>query len=110
MIGTLLAALAALLTLAILPYLAFLGLVARGDVRGPTPPEPGRWRRGPAEAGDRGTAHDEEVGIAATVASALAADYDRDRLDVHVIADNCGDATADGHGPPASSSSSDPTR
>jgi cellulose synthase/poly-beta-1,6-N-acetylglucosamine synthase-like glycosyltransferase len=40
-------------------------------------------------------AHDEEAGIAATVASLLAVDYPRDRFRVLVVADNCTDATAE---------------
>ena len=39
-------------------------------------------------------AHDEEAGIAATVASLLALDYPRDRVRVLVVADNCTDGTA----------------
>jgi 1,2-diacylglycerol 3-beta-glucosyltransferase len=39
-------------------------------------------------------AHDERVGIAATVQSLLAADYPRDRRRVLVVADNCTDDTA----------------
>jgi cellulose synthase/poly-beta-1,6-N-acetylglucosamine synthase-like glycosyltransferase len=40
-------------------------------------------------------AHDEEQGIARTVASLLAIDYPRDRVRVLVVADNCTDATAE---------------
>src|SRR5688572_20949300 len=40
-------------------------------------------------------AHDEEEGIAATVASLLDIDYPRERFRVLVVADNCADATAD---------------
>jgi cellulose synthase/poly-beta-1,6-N-acetylglucosamine synthase-like glycosyltransferase len=40
-------------------------------------------------------AHDEEEGIASTVASLLAVDYPRDCFRVLVVADNCTDATAD---------------
>jgi cellulose synthase/poly-beta-1,6-N-acetylglucosamine synthase-like glycosyltransferase len=39
-------------------------------------------------------AHDEEAGIAATVASLLAMDYPRDEFQVLVVADNCTDGTA----------------
>ncbi len=39
-------------------------------------------------------AHNEEVGIAATLASLRALDYPRDRYEVVVIADNCDDRTA----------------
>lgn len=40
-------------------------------------------------------AHDEEGGIAAAVQALLAAEYESDLRDVVVIADNCGDATAE---------------
>jgi cellulose synthase/poly-beta-1,6-N-acetylglucosamine synthase-like glycosyltransferase len=58
-----------------------------------------RWR---AAAGDRTQArflvvipaHDEEAGIAATVASCRSLDYPEERFEVLVIADNCSDATA----------------
>ena len=39
-------------------------------------------------------AHDEEAGIAATIASVLAIDYPRNLFRVIVVADNCSDATA----------------
>src|SRR5258708_38764066 len=39
-------------------------------------------------------AHDEELGIAATVESLLAVDYPAELRRVLVVADNCGDATA----------------
>lgn len=39
-------------------------------------------------------AHDEEAGIAVTIASLRALDYPRDRFRILVIADNCTDATA----------------
>jgi 1,2-diacylglycerol 3-beta-glucosyltransferase len=39
-------------------------------------------------------AHDEEAGIAATVASGRAIDYPKELFEVLVIADNCADATA----------------
>ena len=39
-------------------------------------------------------AHNEELGIASTVASLLGVDYPRDRFRVVVIADNCSDRTA----------------
>src|SRR5688572_18985105 len=40
-------------------------------------------------------AHDEERGIAATLRSLNFLDYPNDRYAVHVVADNCTDATAD---------------
>ena len=40
-------------------------------------------------------AHDEEILVGRTVASAIGLDYPRDRFSVHVIADNCTDATAE---------------
>lgn len=39
-------------------------------------------------------AHDEELGIGRTVANLFRLDYPRDRFSVHVVADNCSDATA----------------
>ena len=39
-------------------------------------------------------AHDEEAHIGATLDSMAALDYDQTRVEVHVIADNCGDETA----------------
>jgi cellulose synthase/poly-beta-1,6-N-acetylglucosamine synthase-like glycosyltransferase len=39
-------------------------------------------------------AHNEELGIAATVASLLAVDYPREFFEVYVVADNCSDETA----------------
>ncbi len=59
-------------------------------------------RRKEAPIGDRSVrfcvvvpAHNEEVGIAATVESLKALDYPVDRFEILVIADNCTDATAD---------------
>ncbi|MDP8921285.1 MAG: glycosyltransferase family 2 protein, partial [Chloroflexota bacterium] len=40
-------------------------------------------------------AHDEEVLLPRLLASARAADYPADRLDIHVVADNCTDRTAE---------------
>jgi len=40
-------------------------------------------------------AHDEEPVVGATVASLLRLDYPRERFSVHVVADNCADATAE---------------
>jgi 1,2-diacylglycerol 3-beta-glucosyltransferase len=40
-------------------------------------------------------AHNEESGIASTVASLLAVDWPKDRVDVVVVADNCDDRTAE---------------
>jgi cellulose synthase/poly-beta-1,6-N-acetylglucosamine synthase-like glycosyltransferase len=39
-------------------------------------------------------AHDEELLVGRTVASAIGLDYPRDRFSVHVVADNCSDGTA----------------
>jgi len=60
----------------------------------------GRAGRRPATSGPRARflivipAHDEEGVIAATVRSCFELDHDPSRFTVHVIADNCGDATA----------------
>jgi cellulose synthase/poly-beta-1,6-N-acetylglucosamine synthase-like glycosyltransferase len=84
---------AALLTLAALPflgaavYLAALALASRAR----TPPAPASDARFDVVV----PAHDEEAGIADTVASLLALDYPRERFRVVVIADNCGDRTAE---------------
>lgn len=40
-------------------------------------------------------AHDEESGITDTIESLLAQDYQRSTFEVHVVADNCSDTTAD---------------
>ncbi len=40
-------------------------------------------------------AHDEELLIESVLRSVRAADYPQDRIDIHVIADNCSDTTAD---------------
>lgn len=40
-------------------------------------------------------AHDEELLIESVLRSVRAADYPQDRIDIHVIADNCRDTTAD---------------
>ncbi len=39
-------------------------------------------------------AHDEELGLSRTLDSLARIDYPRDHFDIHVIADNCNDATA----------------
>ncbi|AHG87672.1 glycosyl transferase group 2 family protein [Gemmatirosa kalamazoonensis] len=71
-------------------YLGVLALLAR--------------RAAPADATGRGPAtrfdvivpaHDEESGIAATIASLRALDYPSERYRVVVVADNCTDATAE---------------
>jgi cellulose synthase/poly-beta-1,6-N-acetylglucosamine synthase-like glycosyltransferase len=43
-------------------------------------------------------AHNEEEGIRRTIRSVLACDYPSDRLEIHVIADNCDDRTAEAAG------------
>jgi 1,2-diacylglycerol 3-beta-glucosyltransferase len=68
-------------------YLAVLALLSRAN---PIPPyvAPPRTRFDVVVP-----AHDEESGIASTVASLLDLDYPRDLYRVIVVADNCGDAT-----------------
>lgn len=90
-LGLALAAATALLA----PYFLYLGLVAVAALLR-------RPRRGEAAAGPGTTrflfvipAHDEEGGIAATVASCRACAYDPGRVRVLVIADNCTDGTAE---------------
>ena len=68
-------------------YLAALAVVAR---RIPAPP-----RRTDVRFDVVVPAHDEESGIATTVASLRAVDYPADRFRVLVVADNCGDGTAE---------------
>ncbi|MCG6928008.1 MAG: glycosyltransferase family 2 protein [Acidobacteria bacterium] len=81
------------LSLAALPlgaaagYLGFLALLAR---RG-TPPPDAPPRRTTVVV----PAHDEEAGITETIRSLLAVDYPRDCFDILVVADNCGDRTAE---------------
>jgi cellulose synthase/poly-beta-1,6-N-acetylglucosamine synthase-like glycosyltransferase len=93
--ATLLAAAYWLLTLALAPCFAFLGLVAAAALAP---------RRRRAAARDEVSppprflfvipAHDEEANVGATVASCKAVDYDPGRFTVLVIADNCNDGTA----------------
>src|SRR6516162_9620042 len=80
-------------SLALLPFFAFLGLIAAAALWG--------WRRKdvmPARAAARFLfvipAHDEEESIAATVASCRGVSYDPALYRVIVIADNCTDRTA----------------
>jgi hypothetical protein len=59
-----------------------------------------RRHRPPASAGSRRMAvlipaHDEAVVIGDTLAALAAVDYPSDRVDVHLVADHCTDATAD---------------
>jgi GT2 family glycosyltransferase len=74
--------------LACATYLFALALAAR----------PGKPWDAPSEATLRFDivvpAHDEEQGIAATIASLRALDYPEDRYRILVVADNCADATA----------------
>jgi len=68
-------------------YLALLALLA-GRLRVPAPVRETRFDVVVP-------AHDEEAGIADTVASLLALDYPRERYRVVVVADNCADRTAE---------------
>src|SRR5512141_2878442 len=83
------------LSLAALPVLGaagYLGLLAVMARRSPvSPPAAGRPRRMAIVV----PAHDEEAGIAETVVSLLSVDYPPEELQVLVVADNCGDRTAD---------------
>ncbi len=67
-------------------YLGLLGALSRRT----TAPAPGGSTRFDVVV----PAHDEALGISATVASLLAVDYPRDRFRVLVVADNCTDDTA----------------
>lgn len=86
LLGVLLVA-AAVPVLAAAGYLAVLALCAR---RVPAPPP-----RTDVRFDVVVPAHDEESGIAATVASLRAVEYPADRFRVLVVADNCADRTAE---------------
>lgn len=79
------------LSLPVLAWTAYLGLLALLSWRqpAPAPPEPARTRFDIVVP-----AHDEELGIAATVRCLLAMDYPAHLRRVLVVADNCTDATA----------------
>lgn len=79
------------LSLPVLAWTTYLALLAFLAWRNPIPssPEPPVTRFDVIVP-----AHDEEVGIAATVQSLLALDYPADLRRVLVVADNCKDATA----------------
>lgn len=91
---TLALAAALVLTLLALPvllvcsYLGALALLSR-PLRAPSPPSPATLRFDIVVP-----AHDESLGIAATVTSLLAIDYPADLRRVVVVADNCSDDTA----------------
>jgi cellulose synthase/poly-beta-1,6-N-acetylglucosamine synthase-like glycosyltransferase len=70
-------------------YLAALSLLSGDNTPPPYPPEPATRFDAIVPA------HDEEIGIAATVESLLATDYPAERRRVLVVADNCSDATAE---------------
>jgi 1,2-diacylglycerol 3-beta-glucosyltransferase len=72
-------------------YLAFLAALTL--LPAPRPPR-GAWRAGELRFAVLVPAHDEESGIGRTVTNLFRLDYPRDRFSVHVVADNCGDATA----------------
>ena len=80
------------LNLAILPYFLFLLAVALASLFA----RPARPPQGEPETRFLVVipAHDEEAGIARTVASCRGADYPASLFDVLVIADNCSDRTA----------------
>jgi GT2 family glycosyltransferase len=80
----------ALAMLALLPtaYLGFLALLA-------APHRPRTTSRRDLRFAFLVPAHNEETGIAATVASLRAVDWPQDRFEVVVVADNCSDRTAD---------------
>jgi 1,2-diacylglycerol 3-beta-glucosyltransferase len=82
----------ALLSVASLPVVAcgaYLGLLTALSGRRPAP-APGSGIRFTVVV----PAHNEELGIAATVDSLFAQDYDRSNVVVLVVADNCSDSTA----------------
>ncbi|HEX4837612.1 MAG TPA: glycosyltransferase family 2 protein [Solirubrobacteraceae bacterium] len=78
-------------------YLIALALAAADALR--TAPQEGLGEEEPTSLAPRMVvlipAHDEELGIGATLASLERASYPRQRLRVVVIADNCSDRTAD---------------
>lgn len=81
------------LNILVLPFLAMMLLTSLAALFSP------RRTKTPANPESRFLiivpAHNERLGIAGTVESCLAQDYPRDRFEVLVIADNCGDDTAD---------------
>jgi 1,2-diacylglycerol 3-beta-glucosyltransferase len=81
----------AALSLPALAWTAYLALLALFSRANPIPPyvSPPRTRFDVVVP-----AHDEETGIASTVASLIDLDYPRDLYRVIVVADNCGDGTA----------------
>lgn len=85
--ATLLSTLLAVPALVPAAYLGALGVL--GGELPPTPPGPGRRRFVVVVP-----AHDEERGIAATVASLRAMDWPAEQVRIVVVADNCADATA----------------
>jgi cellulose synthase/poly-beta-1,6-N-acetylglucosamine synthase-like glycosyltransferase len=87
-IATLVSALAALV---VFPFAAYLGLLAL-LAWAPKPIAPrARTSRFKVVV----PAHDEELSIKATVESLLSLDWPKDLYDVVVVADNCGDRTAE---------------
>jgi cellulose synthase/poly-beta-1,6-N-acetylglucosamine synthase-like glycosyltransferase len=85
-----------LATAALAPFFAFLAMITIACFLGRS----GRSKAGPEASAGRSRflivipAHDEEGVIGATVESCRVLDYDPDRFSIHVIADNCSDATA----------------
>src|ERR1700690_972543 len=81
----------AALSLPVLAWTAYLGMLALLSRANRAPP----YARPPQARFDIVVpAHDEEIGIGATVESLLAVDYPRDLYRVIVVADNCRDSTA----------------
>ncbi len=91
--GRLVGGFSSVLSLCVAAPSAYLALITLAGRRRHTPP---------AQAGPRTTrfvmlvpAHDEAAGIGATLESLAEVDYPADLVDVHVVADNCTDDTAE---------------
>lgn len=91
--GRLVGGVSSVLSLCVAAPSAYLALITLAGRRRHTPP---------AQTGPRTTrfvvlvpAHDEAAGIGATLESLAEVDYPADLVDVHVVADNCTDGTAD---------------
>jgi 1,2-diacylglycerol 3-beta-glucosyltransferase len=76
-----------------LPSLYFAFLAAITLLPRPLPP-PGQAAAAPVRFAILVPAHDEELVIARTAAALMRLDYPRELFSVHVVADNCADATA----------------
>lgn len=75
-------------------YLTAVGVAATRSLRRPAPTTPPQPDRHPRRMRILVPAHDEEVNLGDTLASLLELDYPSELFEIHVVADNCTDATA----------------